>query len=263
MKTDDSSQERIKSRDLDKIQETVKAGGGKNWSGYGKALVFGGICFSLGLWIGHDAKPLRFETIRKAEALPVLFASRGVERLSMPMFSIVAMPKPARIDMPLAKIRDRRPLADIPAPIVKKPVIKQEKITKKTDKIKISAKSAAGTDSDKAKKAVVSTKKSKNGFYSIQVRAFQDRAEAMSFFKELKAQGYGVWAEMYKDPSGVNWTRVFVGRFKSRAMATRFQARFKKMQNITGLVVLKHKTTKISRKKGLQNKRGENAKKSH
>lgn len=253
MKTDAKNMEKIRSRDLDRIQEVKQSG--KGWIRYGKILLFGGFCFSLGLWIGRDTnKQISFETIRQAEGLPVLFAARGQVKLRQSMFSIVPIPKQARLDLSDVEIGIRRPMVKMPS--VNKLILKKKKAPTKTPVPVVSRLSAIQP---------VKTKHVKHGFYSIQIRAFKDRAEAMTFFRGLKTQGYGVWAEIYRDRSGVTWTRILVGRFKSKRLATMFRTRFKKTRGIDGLVVLKDRTTKrINMKKDkLQKKRRKNANTTH
>lgn len=255
MKPDITEPKKIKVRNPDRIQEVQKTGKGR-WAGPGKILVFGGVCFFLGLWIGRNTtKSIRFESIRQADAMPVLFAARGTARTTHPMFSIVAMPKQARLAPASARPNARRPMVKVPMPRKKVVVKKQKPVSKKP----------VTTAPASPKQKPVKVKRLRQGFYSLQVRAFKDRTQAMAFFKALKARGYGVWAEAYKDPSNISWTRIFVGRFKTMALAKRFQSRFKKMQGITGLVVLKQKIRKkISvRKDSSETKRGKNAKPSH
>jgi len=162
----------------------------------------------------------------------MLFTARGVVRTRAPMFTVIPIPKRAR-GMSLAALSLAR-RAQVAVPVQERP-----KRTKKDEKI---VKKPLVT---KEKPSMVKTvAKKSNGsmvFYTLQIRSFQDRAEALGFYRELRAKGYGVWAENYRDQEGRTWVRIFVGRFESRSHANAFQVRFRKMQGVQGLVVRKNK----------------------
>ncbi len=234
MNHDESTQDRLEVRDLDKIREISPPGSHNALFSFGKLLVFGAACFAAGMWTGSSHESKSIETIRQAEALPVLFAERGLDRTRQPMFSIVAIPKRARVIFAGAQVAHRRNVVAVPMPVVnKKTNIRKNKETavtppKKVDKTGVQQKRPV------PQRAV-------HGFYALQIRAFKDMDEARTFIHGLKAQGYSLWTEKYRDQAGTVWLRVFVGRFKNRARAIRFRARFRRMQSIDGLVVLKRK----------------------
>lgn len=62
--------------------------------------------------------------------------------------------------------------------------------------------------------------------WSVQVRAYRDPQLAQEYAGTLKKRGYSARVLTGKDPEGVLWYRIHVGRFATSAEAQRFATRF-------------------------------------
>ncbi len=171
-----------------------------------------------------EAKPLE-----KPEPKPVVAEAKPAEKPA-------PEPKPAE-PKPAEKVAEVKP-AEEPKP-VEVAKLSDEKLEKPAPAPVPTRTMDAGASSalkDAFSRAQKPTETTPDGQWTLQLSAYQDRAEADRFAAGLRDKGYAPYIVSANVPGRGMWYRVRMGRFGTRDAATRYLSDFKRETQLDAIV---------------------------
>jgi DedD protein len=224
-------------------------------------VVLGGV-FMLGVVVG---KKLSAETValqqqptdllgqldRKTEALETVKAdaaltfqdeltrppSAPVAEAPLPVVKPVEVPKP---EAPKPEIVKPAEVAVAPAPVVVAPVAPPKPAelaeTPKVDSVATRTVDGGGLKEAFGKAQRPPTESAADGSWTVQLSAYQDKAEADRFAAGLRDKGYAPFIVEATIPGKGTWFRVRMGRFPSKDAASRYMDDFRRETAMNAIV---------------------------
>jgi cell division septation protein DedD len=160
-----------------------------------------------------------------------------------PASEAAAMPEPLDEPAPVAQAPAPKPAAE-PKPVAAapKPAAAEPKPTASTGKVTpepVPTRTTApegGLKEAFARASQRPTEAAPGGDFTLQISAFQSRAEADRFAARLRDRGYAPYIVAAEVPRKGTWYRVRMGSFKTREAAARYLADFQRETNIQAFV---------------------------
>lgn len=218
-------------------------------------VVIGGVFF-LGVVVGKklateangaEAQPvdLLSQLDKKTEALETVKADAALtfqDELTRrsPTPAVVEAPKPAEAPKPpepasLAEAPKPAPL-DAPKP-AEPPVVAEAKLQETPKPEPVATRTHDGGGLKEAfGKAQRAPETAADGAWTVQLSAYQDRAEADRFAAGLRDKGYAPFIVEANIPGKGTWFRVRMGRFPSKDAATRYMDDFRRETAMSAIV---------------------------
>ncbi len=172
--------------------------------------------------------------VKPPEAKPAV-AAKPAEAEAKPANAKPAEAKPAEpkpIEVAEAKLPDPKPAADV-AKLTDEQPEKPPSAAVPTRTTDAGASSALKDAFTRAQKPTGTTP---DGQWTLQLSAYQDRAEADRYVAGLRDKGYAPYVVEANVPGKGTWYRVRMGRFGTRDAAGRYLADFKRETSIDAIV---------------------------
>jgi cell division septation protein DedD len=162
------------------------------------------------------------EPAPEAASAPAAEPAAGPEPLDPPVAVAQApAPKPAP---------EPKPVAAAPKPVPASGKVTPEPVPTRTTSPESGLKAAFARATQRPAEAAP------DGDFTLQISAFQSRAEADRFSARLRDRGYAPYIVAAEVPRKGTWYRVRMGRFKTREAAARYLADFQRETNIQAFV---------------------------
>jgi len=192
----------------------------------GVAVVVSAWTFVLGIMVGRETAPVKFEIKRLEKKLAALRATDLKKELKRFKIDFTASDEKSDFGFYEALKSEKNEIKLPPIPVVKKktppPAPKKDTAAKK--QVKKEPEKPAKVVAVK-KRTEYSTKK-----LTVQVASLRDVNDAGRLIITLKKLGYPAYMKPAKIPGKGTWYRVRIGSFKTKTEASRTLARLKKAQ---------------------------------
>jgi len=219
---------------------------------YSIYLFIAGWMFMLGIMVGRDTSPVKFDTRKFQKRLEAIAKGSGKkegvqEKIELKFYDVLDSPVPEESTPSKNKHLEIIPRKEtivtdtdtIPSKTSRKRETFQKNASKKkieTDKQKREVKATKASEITKA----VTASKTKEGKYTIQIAAYKNFKDAVSQMAALEKKGFSSYREKgQKD--GVTWYRIRSGSFVTLDEAKKFKEKLNKVK-IKSMIIKKDKS---------------------